>query len=136
MARLREPEAATTGDAVPEHLAVCWVEDWVDPETEPVPDHVLSELSCGVGDLRFGWASLARRRWLVARERWCQERGMTKRDLMARHHGHMRPRWRSPSSSSSGTPPGGPLARARRCGGQAMRLQVHRVLSGRALLGE
>jgi hypothetical protein len=105
MARLREPEAATTGDAVPEHLQVCFVEDWVDPETEPVPNNVLSLMVCGIDNTEHAWASLARRRWLRAREHWCEERGMTERDLMARHHGHMRPRWRSSSSSSPGTPP-------------------------------
>jgi hypothetical protein len=95
MARLREPAVATTGDAVPERLTTCYVQDWVDVETEPVPTNVLSELAIGIDNVEFGWVLLARRRWLAAREHWCVERGMTEAHLVAMHYGHMRPRWRN-----------------------------------------
>jgi hypothetical protein len=98
MARLREPEAATTGDAVPERLTTCWVEDWVDPETEPVPANVLSSMACGIDNTEHGWSAVARRRWLAARERWCAERGMTEAHLVAQGHARMRARWRSPGA--------------------------------------
>jgi hypothetical protein len=98
VARLRRPPAATTGDAVPEHLATCYVQDWVDPETEPVPANVLSELAIGIDNVEHAWASLARRRWLAAREHWCAERGMTEAHLMARGYAHMRARWRPPAA--------------------------------------
>jgi hypothetical protein len=108
VARLREPAAATTGDAVPKHLRVCFVQDWVDPETEPLPANVLSSLSCGIDNTEHGWAALARRRWLAAREHWCAERAMAEAHLVAQGLGHMRARWRSPSSSSSGPLPSTP----------------------------
>lgn len=98
MARLRDPEAPTTDEALPERLRTCWCEDWCDPETEPLPANVLSSLSCGIDNTEHGWASLARRRWLAAREHWCAERGMTEAHLVAQGYGRMRPRWRSPAA--------------------------------------
>ncbi len=98
VARLREPEAPTTGDAVPERLATCYVQDWVDVETEPIPAAALSELAIGIDNTEHAWASLARRRWLAAREHWCEERDLTEAHLVGQGYPHMRPRRRSPGA--------------------------------------
>ena len=96
MARLRRVEAPTTADEVPELLRACFVEDWLDDEAEPLPAWVLSDLASGCGDPQFVWLCVARRRWLAARRKWCEERELTDAHLMAMGHGHGRPRWRNP----------------------------------------
>lgn len=87
--RRLEPQGPA-GPEVPEHLRVCFVEDWVKPG-EQMPQWAVDG-----GDSWEFWASIAaNRRWRRALHAWFDEQGISRREgsrLVASH----RPRWRNP----------------------------------------
>lgn len=90
MARLRQPDRPETPGEVPEHLRVCYVEDWAEPDDAPACRNAAphDEQECRT----MGWALVAWQRWKAARREWADTHGVDLVDVPGM--AGCAPRWR------------------------------------------
>lgn len=90
MARLRQPDRPDAPGEVPEHLRVCYVEDWASPGDVPANRNAAREDPDEYAAMAR--AGIAWKRWRQARREWADAFGVDLADVPGA--GGCAPRWR------------------------------------------